>query len=324
MLPAGKGERLIDRYAISYVATGRNLLRFAEKTTGRSQRSIVAADPDFDLAEPSPRDTTVEKTPTHWRKRFASACRLPGTADEGRRIARRLGVEPLLGADVNKRSILCLRSPRILHLATHGFFLDPRNAPVGPHPDEQRSPLLDSGLLLAGFNTWQGGFLPPSGGGNGLLTAEEVVGIDLHSTELVVLSACETGIGKVHPGEGVLGLRWAFAVAGARTLVMSLWKVPDLATAVLMDWFYYNLLDKRQARDQALREAQQYLRCCTIGQLRQDGWLDNASARELAERPDHDSPFAGPYFWGAFICQGDPEPLPEPTRVIRNDGQKRS
>jgi len=146
--------------------------------------------------------------------------------------------------------------------------------------------------------------------GNGLLTAEDVLGIDLHSTELVVLSACQTGVGTVHPGEGVLGLRWAFVVAGARTLVMSLWKVPDLATAVLMDRFYHNLLDRGLARDQSLREAQQYLRCCTALQLRQDGWLDNESAQHLAGEADLDRPFADPYYWGAFICQGDPSPLP--------------
>jgi CHAT domain-containing protein len=148
---------------------------------------------------------------------------------------------------------------------------------------------------------------------NGLLTAEEVLGMDLHSTELVVLSACETGMGKVDPGEGVLGLRWAFAVSGARTLVMSLWKVPDLATAVLMDRFYHNLLDQGLARDRSLREAQKFLRGCTVGQLRQDGWLGSESAQHLAGRSDSDRPFEDPCYWGAFICQGDPSPLLGPS-----------
>jgi len=142
VLPAENGERLIDRYQISYVATGRNLLRFAQKAEGRAQPAVVAADPDFNLAEPDlnltvpiPAKATREISSVHSRKQFAPVERLPGTADEGRRIAQRLGVEPLLGPKVTRGSLLGLSSPHILHLATHGFFLDPRNAPPNLHPD---------------------------------------------------------------------------------------------------------------------------------------------------------------------------------------------
>jgi CHAT domain-containing protein len=104
--------------------------------------------------------------------------------------------------------------------------------------------------------------------------------LDLLTTELVVLSACQTGLGRVHVGEGVFGLRRAFVLAGARTLVMSLWKVPDDQTRELMEDFYRRLLDG-EGRAEALRQAQ------------------------LATKAKHPDPF----YWGAFICQGDPSPL---------------
>jgi CHAT domain-containing protein len=113
-----------------------------------------------------------------------------------------------------------------------------------------------------------------------MLTAEDVTGLDLLDTELVVLSACETGLGQVHVGEGVFGLRRAFVLAGAKTLVMSLWKVPDQQTQQLVVDFYRRIL-AGQPRAEALRQAQRALK---------------------AKHPD-------PYYWGAFICQGDPDPM---------------
>jgi len=138
----------------------------------------------------------------------------------------------------------------------------------------------------------------------------------------VVLSACETGLGAIHLGEGVFGLRRAFMVAGAKTLVMSLWKVPDLATAFLMDRFYDNLLTRGLDRDLALSTAQRSTRDATVAELKKD-WLTpamieqfaagDANARghlqQLAQQSDDHRPFESPFFWGAFICQGDPSPL---------------
>jgi CHAT domain-containing protein len=185
-------------------------------------------------------------------------------------------------------------------LATHGFFLpdqerdlnregrsldfgDFSGARDGPgrfSGPMMENPMLRSGLALAGANTWLRAGNLPEEAEDGLLTAEDVTGLDLLATELVVLSACETGLGQVHVGEGVFGLRRAFVLAGAKTLVMSLWKVPDEPTRELMGDFYGRLL-AGQGRAEALRQAQLAMK---------------------AKYPD-------PFYWGAFICQGDPSPL---------------
>ena len=161
-------------------------------------------------------------------------------------------------------------SPGILHVATHGFFAplvaDPRDANEGSRQIVGRSghrldrvgtlpnPMLRSGLALAGANTWAQDGNPPIDAEDGILTAEDVTGLDLLDTELVVLSACETGLGEVHLGEGLFGLQRAFTIAGATTLVMSLWKVPDRQTSDLMTKFYEGLVQGKP-RIEALRRS---------------------------------------------------------------------
>jgi CHAT domain-containing protein len=142
---------------------------------------------------------------------------------------------------------------------------------------------LRSGLALAGANTWLQNRPLPDEAEDGLLTAEDVSGLDLLDTELAVLSACETGLGEVRTGEGVFGLQRAFILAGAKTLVMSLWSVPDDATRELMVNFYQRIL-KGEPRADALHAAQNDLR----------------------------QKYPEPYFWGAFVCLGNPGPLSPP------------
>ncbi len=142
-------------------------------------------------------------------------------------------------------------SPRILHIATHGYFFpDPKsNAKSSGLSDEQESvfkisdhPMLRSGLILAGGNAaWQGN-QTLEGREDGILTAYEISQMNLSNTELVVLSACETGLGEIQGNEGVYGLQRAFKIAGAKYLIMSLWQVPDKQTSLLMTTFYKNWL----------------------------------------------------------------------------------
>jgi len=320
------GRRLIEDYSISYLDCGRDVLRFGPAPHAPHANALVAADPNFDLAVTGERTSPAGKS-NQLRCDLAESNlqfgRLSGSADEGRTIAGLLGVEPWLGDMVLDSSLKNCHSPRILHLATHGFFLptqkpDAREAEeggggteptspgrwrrvlrrikTGPSSSEAASqtdrlsrrtgpgwenPLVRSGLALAGAETWRKGGSLPAPAEDGILTAEDVTGMDLLGTELVVLSACDTGLGEVQNGEGVFGLRRAFLLAGAKTLVMTLWKVDDKVTVTLMENYYRRLL-KGEGRVMALRQAQLDL---------------------MLSHPD-------PFFWAAFICQGDPDPLP--------------
>ena len=123
--------------------------------------------------------------------------------------------------------------------------------------------MIRSGLILAGANhAWSRGIgsRPPGNREDGILTAYEISQLDLRNTELVVLSACETGLGHIEGNEGVYGLQRAFKIAGAQTLVMSLWQVPDYQTQELMTVFYEKLLTKKLPARMALHAAQDEMR----------------------------------------------------------------
>ncbi|MFH1049987.1 MAG: CHAT domain-containing tetratricopeptide repeat protein [bacterium] len=214
---------------------------------------------------------------------------LPGTEQEINEIyqllnAKNWQLQESLREKASEGAVKKIKNPKILHIATHGFFLKD----IDESPDSKtfgvdkqsaiENPLLRSGLLFAGAT------LEISGAGNfdvddndnGILTAFEAMNLDLDKTELVVLSACETGLGEVKNGEGVYGLQRAFEVAGAKAIIMSLWTVDDYATRELMTTFYSNWLASGNKRD-AFKEAQLFMK----------------------------NKYRWPYYWGAFVMVGE-------------------
>jgi CHAT domain-containing protein/tetratricopeptide (TPR) repeat protein len=306
VLPIGdderNGNRIIDDYQISYITTARDVVRFTTLLSRSVNDPLIIADPDFDLhvsnsllipTTESKKQQGLHSRDLDWSKLHFD--RLLGTRYEGEEISRLLKVGPWMTGKVLESRLKSYRSPDILHIATHGFFLPNQpyiyenmtNADITLEDKTSslsiqnlENPMLRSGLALAGVNTWLQNKPLPLEAEDGILTAEDVTAMDLSNTELVVLSACETGLGEVLTGEGVFGLRRAFVQAGSQTLVMSLWKVPDEQTKELMVDFY-NLLICGKPRAEALREAQLAMK---------------------EKYPD-------PYYWGAFICQGNPGPL---------------
>jgi CHAT domain-containing protein len=203
---------------------------------------------------------------------------LPGTAKEANAVidiavANGFRCDFLTRHSATRAAVLSrLSTASIAHLATHGMFSD-TTATSAADAETARNPLLSSAIILSAPT--------PTDPQPDTLTAEELTGTDLHTCRLIVLSACETGLGTKETGQGVLGLRTALMAAGARTLVMSLWKVPDLPTTILMQQFYENLLHKHEPPAVALSNAQSYVR--TVG----------------------DSAFARPVNWGAWVLVGE-------------------
>lgn len=305
---------LMDAFQLTYLVSGKDLLpRAAEIPPSRSV--VVFADPDFTAPTPVDasrrNDAPAPLVPSPPERSFAvddffarrdsnlwgrSWPPLPGARQEATLI-RILWPEAQLfvGPTATKQALLQTATPGILHIATHGFFLDDvetlsstRGIAVtgelsGTGPGRTPSdPLLRSGLVLAGAHppaTATGKDVPPRLE-ESIVTALELAGMNLWGTELVVLSACDTGQGDAKNGQGVYGLRRAFAIAGAETLVTSLWKVDDTPTRELMET-YYRGLQNGQGRAAAMQAAMREVR---------------------AHRPH-------PYNWAPFIVLGNGAPL---------------
>jgi CHAT domain-containing protein/Tfp pilus assembly protein PilF len=297
----GKGL-LVDTFHFTYLTSGKDLLPRPQDIPP-SRAVVVLADPDFG-ASPSkapgpqqPPSSLALRSPS--TERFFTSLRadlakrrwvpLPGTRQEADAIHQLLPQAQLyLGSEASKQRLLTLSAPGVLHIATHGFFLEDSATPAAsravvhsgtlsgaPSTQQLPDPLLRSGLVLSGAAA--GG---PEAPDSSLVTALELAGLSLWGTELVVLSACETGRGDVKLGQGVYGLRRAFLSAGAETVVSSLWKVNDDTTRQLMQSYYRHLLAGKP-RVSALREAM----------------------LELRQVHPH------PYAWAPFIALGRDAPL---------------
>ena len=247
-----------EKYSVRYVASGRDLLRETKATADPKVTMQVFANPDFGGSADNSRN---EKThPAALRSvemrdlQGISLPKLPGTERESAELearARKSGwqSQAYLGANATEAELRRADSPRILHLATHGFFLPEidfgRRNSAGDAAEIPKGKLVNamhrSGLALAGAQTtllaWAKGEIPPSEN-DGIVTAEEVGGLKLDGTWLVVLSACDTGGGEARAGEGVMGLRRGFIQAGAQNLLMTLWPISDETTVQIMLDFY--------------------------------------------------------------------------------------
>jgi CHAT domain-containing protein/Tfp pilus assembly protein PilF len=290
---------LVERFACTYLTSGRDLLRLQVARESKSP-PLVLADPLFGepelatVAKPNtpPAPSADRKHPGGTKRQSVTTgsvlssvyfAPLSGTAREAQSIKSLFAEAVVLtGTQATESSLKQVSAPRIMHIATHGFFLsDAPNSPTSASGQKTRSlsvnlrienPLLRSGLALAGANLRQGG------DDDGILTAMEASGLNLWGTKLVTLSACDTGVGEVKVGEGVYGLRRALVLAGAETLVMSLWPVSDYVTRELMS-AYYKGLKQHLGRGEALRQVQ-------LSMLKHKG-------------REH------PFYWASFIQSGE-------------------
>ncbi len=289
---------LIDKFDIRYTGNLKDIISLSKNRKtgqGNNKASIFGGIKyDLDLSEmtdnasrfrndqqyTNENETNINEIIASIEDRGSGWKFLKGTAVESEKISDLLlknnfNVTMYSGGDGNEeafRSLSGSNSPSIIHLATHGFFFP---GPQKPQYDEKvfkntnttRSvfkndinPMFRSGIVLAGANNiWKSG-KKTEGVEDGILTAYEVSDMNLLNTNLVILSACESGLGDVRGDEGVFGLQRSFKIAGAKNLIVSLWKVPDKETAELMGLFYSNWIDKKMQLEEAFAEAQKSMR----------------------------------------------------------------
>lgn len=284
-----KNKYLIENYSFTYFTSGRDLLRVQVPRESKN-KFLIIANPTF--GEPTEARFSKINSARKNKGQSVTAARdlsdtyftpLGGTAQEARSIQSIFPQATFLnGAEATETALKQAVAPRILHIATHGFFLEDSEITFnGDAGTDKRSssvkntienPLLRSGLALAGANRYS------EAKEDGILTALEASGLNLWGTKLVVLSACDTGLGEVKNGEGVYGLRRAFVLAGTESLVMSLWSVSDYVTRELMTNYYKNL-KRGDGRGAALRQVQ-------LEMLKQKG-------------REH------PFYWAGFIQSGE-------------------
>jgi CHAT domain-containing protein len=297
-LPAIAGGFLAEQDAvIHYLSTERDLVIAVAPRPHLSLLALGGA--AFDAGRPQAATATRRSGCAAFGSvRFED---LPGSRREAAEIAglwktAGANVSYLIGSDASETTLKrSLGGQRVVHLATHGFFLGPECVGGGSgvravggvvsaarrdsfYADD--NPLLLSGLALAGANRRAAA---GSDQDDGILTAEEIAGLNLQGVEWAVLSACDTGLGEIRAGEGVFGLRRAFQIAGARTIIMSLWSVEDLATRQWMASLYDARLRRKLGTAESVREAN-----LTV--------LRDRRTRSLSTHP---------FYWAAFIAAGD-------------------
>lgn len=260
------GDFIISRYELVIVGNSKDLASVKARTAkAPGKNGLLVGFPDYGKGDLAP---------------------LPATKLEIESIGKILKtsgyqVTSYLQTEATEAHLKSVKTPTVVHIATHGYFLQDvermENAFGVNVENATENPLLRSGLMLANAAATVGGRKMPDleSNDNGVLTAYEAMNLNLEGTELVVLSACETGLGDIRSGEGVYGLQRAFQVAGADALIMSMWKVDDTATQLLMTSFYSNWI-KLGNKQKAFREAQLQL---------------------MAK-------YKEPYYWGAFVMMG--------------------
>lgn len=283
LLPNGK--YLLEEKNISIVTNSKDVLLFK---TGKNQNyssptAVLLGFPKYFIGKISTASKSKERNIDELDR--SGIAELPGTKTEIEKVDEILTntkweSSSYFGEDANEVTLKAIRNPRILHIATHGFFVEPsqKNEFNGKGMQvfaSQQNPLLRSGLLLSGAANYIQNKTTFSDE-NGILTAYEAANLNLENTDLVVLSACETGKGEISNGEGVYGLQRAFQVAGAKAVIMSLWKVNDTATQELMTSFY-----------------QQWMG----GMNKQKAFY--AAQMQLKEK------YKSPYYWAAFVMVGN-------------------
>jgi CHAT domain-containing protein/tetratricopeptide (TPR) repeat protein len=267
----------------SNLASNPTLFGFPNYNKGIIEKDEVDLETASDIVENASLNRGLRGSLQRYIRGNSLVTALPGTKEEVNKINNLYGENAeftpntYLQNDADEVQLKSVNNPKVLHIATHGFFLEDNETTDNQEEGKySENPLLKSGLIMAGANSFISSSVNTENQQDGILTAYEAMNLNLSNTELVVLSACETGLGELKNGEGVYGLRRAFHVAGADAIIMSLWSVDDEATQELMTAFYQNWI----------------------------GGKDKLTAFNEAQKTIKEK-YKYPFYWGAFVMVGE-------------------
>ncbi len=279
--------RLGTEYDVIQMECARDFL-FCGQERISARGSLIIGEPQYEIPD---RDGKAERILTD----------IPFSGVEARLISGLCGSRCFTKSVASKNLLLSAEGYRNIHIATHGCF------------DSRQEAAYASCLAFAGAENWLQTGRKSGTYGNGLVTADEISRLNLHSVELAVISACNSGMNEILKNKGFHGLLGGFSAAGARYVISSLWAADDLATAILMGYFYYEYMKKQEKPYTALKNAKEYIRKASTGRLKRDGWftymleqdIDSKSRkliRQYESGNESERPFENEVYWGGFIC----------------------
>lgn len=296
------GEYLGDRYKIIEIESARDFLYNGNEVN--SDGTLIIGNPAYEVRERESFSIEDADQGRSLHLTDGKVQQLPFTEVEISQLSARTGDRYYSGMLATKQRVLSAKGYRNIHIATHGYF----------DLKMEMESMYASCLLFAGVNNWLETGKLSEKYGNGILTADEVSRLDLHDTELVVLSSCLGGMNEaIFIGKSLDGMVGAFSAAGVHYVISHLWEADDLSTTIFMDAFYEEYLEKNASPPVALDMAKRYIRNLTVRQMREQGWFERL--RELDVKPEirerlcryeqaHDRlrPFKSEEYWGGFVC----------------------
>lgn len=295
ILYADRSGLLQDWLQVCRIISGRDILYF-NRQASFNDGCFLLGDPAYGPEDNSPLAAEQRK-----KGKATTVRELPFSGMEVARISKYFHSSCCTRFNATKYALAKAGACRVIHLATHGSFDKTMDSDA----------LYSSCLIFAGYNNWVTNKGTLSGCGNGVLTADEISRLDLRGTELVVLSACLSGMGDISYGT-MQGLISAFSAAGVRWIVSHVWEANDFTTPILMDAFYDSYLNKGFSVPDALQYAKSYLSTATVGQLRQNEWFTPPDDVRISEHDkayldmcnrsiDRRKLFQDELYWGGFV-----------------------
>lgn len=298
-------ERLGEFYTVIKIECARDFLYHNQGDTP-SDGNLIIGNPQYEIREQELGERELDDSDRHRSLELDAhnVASLPFSQIEVQQIGKRCSSAYYTGYAASKQLLLTSKKYKNIHIATHGYF---------DHSDDSKNGMYSSCLLFAGACNWLMDGNVSKLYGNGIVTADEVSRLDFRSVELVVLSSCLSGMNDISINKGLHGMVGAFSAAGAHYVISHLWEANDFSTAILMDAFYYQYVEKMQSPPVALSLAKNYLKQVTIGELKRRHWFDYIHQNDFDYKTeqllfqyenmnDQIRPFKSEAYWGGFAC----------------------